>query len=140
MFAYSVSMPPHLRPIYTREYVNQLRRLTPEVMAIVEALVDRLLLEQGMILTNGNWLKPLGDGLWEFRIGQSFKSALRAAGASDLSGIRSRRILIRVFFAFDKDSVVLLGCYNKLKSGGERPQNIAINKAKDLLLTYKREK
>jgi hypothetical protein len=109
-------------------------------MAIVEALVDRLLLEQGMSLTNGNWLKPLGDGLWEFWIGQSFKSALRAAGASDLSGIRSRRILIRVFFAFDKDSVVLLGCYDKLKSGGERAQNTAINKAKDLLLTYKREK
>jgi len=80
LFAYSVSMPPNLRPIYTRDYVNQLRRLTPEVMAIVEALVDRLLLEQGMSLTSGNWLKPLGDGLWEFRIGQSFKSALRAAG------------------------------------------------------------
>jgi hypothetical protein len=131
-------MPEKLPLIYTKEYLNQVKDLAPEALAIVDSLIENVLREDGVSLASGSWLSALRNGVWEFRIGQSYKSALKAAGVLDLSLVRSRRILIRVFCAFEPEGLVLLGCFNKLKHGGGRTQNLAINRAKDLLLTYRR--
>jgi hypothetical protein len=131
-------MPEKLSLIYTREYVNQVKPLEPEVLIIVESLINQVLVVEGMNLASSSWLLALGGGLWEFRIGQSYRSALKTAGVMDVSFVRHRKILIRVFCAFEPEGLLLLGCFNKLKSGGGRAQNLAISRAKDLLLTYRR--
>ncbi len=93
-----------------------------------------------MGLASSHWLKPLGAGLWEFRIGRNMKGVLKSEGVELSSAVTNRKILIRVFCSFEQDGILLLGCYNKLRSGGGRAQNLAINKARALLLTYRRDK
>lgn len=83
---------------------------------------------------------PLGNGLWEFRIGRNMKGVLKSQGVELSSDVTNRKILIRIFCSFEQDGILLLGCYNKLRSGGGRAQNVAINKARALLLTYRRDK
>jgi hypothetical protein len=125
---------------YSKEYLRQEKDLPVEVQIVVRSLVLEVLVKEGMSLASSNWLKPLGNGLWEFRIGRNLRSALKSAGVELPSRITNRRILIRVFFAFEEGRILLLGCYNKLRFGGGRPQNLAINKARELLLTFRREK
>jgi hypothetical protein len=93
-----------------------------------------------MDLAGGHWLMPLGNGLWEFRIGRNMKGVLKSQGVELSSDVTNRKILIRIFCSFEQDGILLLGCYNKLRSGGGRAQNVAINKARALLLTYRRDK
>jgi hypothetical protein len=50
---------------------------------------------------------------------------------------KNMKILIRVFCSFEEEGILLLGCYDKLRHGGDRPQNNAINKARSLLLTFR---
>ena len=120
--------------------MRQEKDLPVDVQIVVRSLVLEVLAKKGMRLASSLWLKPLGNGLWEFRIGRNLKSALKSAGVKISSRSANRRILIRVFFAFEEDCILLLGCYNKLRFGGERAQNLAINKARELLLTFRRER
>ena len=117
--------------------MRQEKDLPKDVQVIVRSLVVEVLLKNRMELAKSHWLKPLGLGLWEFRIGRNLKSALKSTGVALPSGITNRRILIRVFCAFEGEHTLLLGCYNKLRFGGDRAQNLAINRARDLLLTIK---
>lgn len=133
-------MSPHYDLLYSEEYLRQLKNLSPEDQSIVRLLVLEILGGKGMGLASSHWLKPLGAGLWEFRIGRSMKSVLKSEGVELSSAVTNRKILIRVFCSFEQDGILLLGCYNKLRSGGGRAQNLAINKARALLLTYRRDK
>jgi hypothetical protein len=125
---------------YSKEYLRQEKDLPVDVQIVVRSLVLEVLAKKGMSLASSLWLKPLGNGLWEFRIGRNLKSVLKSAGVKISSRSANRRILIGVFFAFEEDCILLLGCYNKLRFGGERAQNLAINKARELLLTFRRER
>ncbi len=125
---------------YSKEYLRQEKDLPVDVQIVVRSLVLEVLAKKGMSLASSHWLKQLGDGLWEFRIGRNLKSVLKSAGVKISSRSANRRILIRVFFAFEEDCILLLGCYNKLRFGGERAQNLAINKSRELLLTFRRER
>lgn len=125
---------------YSEEYLRQLKTLSPEDQSLVRLLVLEILGVKGMGLARSHWLKPLGAGLWEFRIGRNLKGILKSEGIEFASSLANRKILIRVFCSFEKDGILFLGCFNKLRSGGGRAQNLAINKAKALLLTYRREK
>lgn len=123
---------------YSQEYLRQEKSLPVEVQIVVRSLIIEVLIRGGMNLANSHWLKPLGNGLWEFRIGRNAKSALRSAGVQLPSRIVNRRILIRVFCAFENDSILLLGCYDKLRYGGDKSQSKAMNKSRELLLTIRK--
>ena len=130
-------MPAQKSLLYTRDFSRQMRDLPPEVQSVVRALLIEVLLVEGMKLASGSLLKALGSGLWEFRIGRNLKSVLKAAGVAVSPNIKNRKIVVRVFCSFEHDGILLLGCYDKLRHGGDRAQNTAITQAKSLLLTFR---
>lgn len=123
--------------LYTREFLRQEKDLTVEVQIVVRALLIEVLLTEGMNLARGSLLKALGNGLWEFRIGRNIKSVLKGVGVFLTPNTKNMKILIRVFCSFEEEGILLLGCYDKLRHGGDRAQNNAINKARSLLLTFR---
>ena len=133
-------MPSSASPQYSMEYLRQEKDLPKEVQVLVRMMVLEVLLKDGMKLASGSLFKPLGHGLWEFRIGRNLKSVLKSVDVTISAALVNRSVLVRVFFSFEEDGIFLLGCYNKLKDGGGRAQNLAINKARALLLTIRREK
>jgi len=64
-------------------------------------------------------------------------SVLKRAGVENPSRLGNQKILIRVFCAFEEEGVLLIGCYNKLRFGGGRPQSLAITRARKVLLTFR---
>jgi hypothetical protein len=60
-----------LRAVETIAFSKQLENLPVPVRVVLWVAIETILLDQGMDLANGNWLKYAGDGVWEFRIGKS---------------------------------------------------------------------
>lgn len=82
--------------------------------------------------------KPLGRGLYEFRIRRSLDTILRSAGLPDAGG--GREVLVRVFCAFVGDKVVLLlGGYDKRPDPSARRQQREIARARAELARWRRE-
>jgi len=130
-------MPESVSAKYTREYLRQEEDLPVPIQQVVRLLVINILVVGGPALAKTSWLKPLGQGLWEFRIGGNVYSVLRKAGVQSTSRFGNQKLLIRVFCAFESDVVLLIGCYNKLKFGGGRPLSLAITRARKVLLTFR---
>jgi hypothetical protein len=130
-------MPPAKSLLYTKEFLRQEKELAPEVQSVVRGLLLEVLAVKGMALASGTLLKALGSGLWEFRIGRNLKSVLKAAGIALPHNARTRKVLVRVFCSFEDEGILLLGCYDKLRNGSDRAQNIAIQNARALLLTFR---
>lgn len=130
-------MPESVSAKYTREYLRQEEDLPVLVGPVVRLLVINILICGGPALAKSSWLKPLGQGLWEFRIGGNVHSVLKRAGVQSTTSFGNQKLLIRVFCAFESDVVLLIGCYNKLKFGGGRPQSLAISRARKVLLTLR---
>ena len=130
-------MPTQKPLLYTRDFLRQERNLPAEVQSVVRALLLEVLLVEGMNLASGSLLKALGGGLWEFRIGRNLKSVLKGAGVTASPNIKNRKIVVRVFLSFEDGGILLLGCYDKLRHGGDRAQNVAISQARILLLTFR---
>lgn len=122
---------------YTREYLRQEEKLPVPIQQVVRLLVINLLVSEGILLAKSSWLKPLGQGLWEFRIGGSVSLALKRAGVENSTSFGNQKLLVRVFCAFEPEGVLLIGCYNKLKFGGGRSQSAAISRARKVLLTFR---
>jgi hypothetical protein len=130
-------MPESSSAKYTREYLRQEADLPVLIQQVVRLLVINILISGGPALAKTSWLKPLGQGLWEFRIGGSVHSVLKKAGVESTFASASQKLLIRVFCAFEAEGVLLIGCYNKMKFGGGRPQSLAITRARKVLLTFR---
>jgi hypothetical protein len=112
-------------------------RLPPEIQSVVRGLLLEVLAVKGMALASDSLLKAVGSGLWEFRIGRNLKSVLKAAGIALPHNAKNRKVLVRVFCSFEDEGILLLGCYDKLRNGSDRAQNIAIQNARSLLLTFR---
>ncbi len=122
--------------IHTR-VLRQEEDLPVPIQQVVRLLVINILVVEGPALAKTSWLKPLGQGLWEFRIGGNVNSVLKRAGVQSITSFGNQKLLIRVFCAFESDVVLLIGCYNKLKFSGGRPQSLAITRARKVLLTFR---
>ncbi len=127
-----------LKAIETIAFGKQLENLRDPVRVVVWVAIKTILLDEGMDLANGNWLKYVGDGVWEFRIGKSVKAVNSKAGFQSNEQFANFSLLIRVFCGFEDSVVVLLGCYDKQRYSGGKRQSAAINSAKHELLTYRR--
>ena len=118
-------------------FTREMKNLHPNARVVVEIAVQEILAKDGMNLVAGNWLKSLGSGLWEFRIGKNFKSVFSKSGISHPARMSNEAILIRVFYAFEGKEILILGLYDKQRHGPGRQQDLAIQSARKALLQFK---
>jgi len=126
-----------LRAVETIAFSKHLENLPEPVRVVVWVAIESILLDQGMDLANGNWLKYVGDGVWEFRIGKNVKAVYSKAGFLKSAQAANVSLLIRVFCGFEDGLIVLLGCYDKQRYSSGKRQSAAIYSAKRELLTYR---
>lgn len=108
--------------------------------AVVSAAITHVLAVHGIDVCAGEWGKPLGKGLYEFRVRRSLNAILSVAGVdpSDLSGA-DRAVLLRLFCTFHGDRIVLLyHGYDKQCDPSPKRQQREITKARKLHEEWKR--
>ncbi|NBN91880.1 MAG: hypothetical protein EB009_04915 [Actinobacteria bacterium] len=99
--------------------------LTQEEQDFVDFVLDGVLSSSGIDLLSGNWLKDLGDNLYQLR--------LRILGSDGRA-----RILLRVFLTFfPNDEILIISGYCKLRNPGSANQKFEIDRAKQLLKQWK---
>ncbi len=105
----------------------------------LDAALERVLAVRGLDLARTEWLKPLGDGLHEFRIRHDAKEIAHMFGG-DPPDVTApvEKVLLRVFVHFYGEKVVLLlGGYDKGEDPKERRQQREIAAARKLLAQFK---
>lgn len=105
----------------------------------VDVAVQRVLCVRGLDLARTEWLKPLGEGLHEFRVRHDANEITRMFGGDDPEAVgRPEKVLLRVFVHFYGDKVILLlGGYDKGRDPNERRQEREIAQARKLLRQFK---
>lgn len=116
---------------------KQLDQLRPELQLLTKLALTEILAKEGLSLASSTWLRFVGDGIWEFRIGRSLKAVYFKAGIEEFSSTNVK-VLLRIFCNFDGNRILLLGCYDKQRHSEGRRQARAIRAAKEELLTLKR--
>jgi hypothetical protein len=99
----------------------------PEYEQVVLSAALRNVLEvEGIGVCSGEWGKPLGHGLYEFRVRKSLDAipALDAAESPPAGVGTDRPVLLRIFCTFYGSKIVLLysGYDKKRDSSAKRPQ------------------
>lgn len=110
--------------------------------AVLVAAIEHVLQVYGIDICSGEWGKPLGEGLYEFRIRKSLRTILVGAGldAPDEAGT-DRGVLVRVFCTFHGDKIVLLyHGYNKKTDPSKKRQQSEIAKARKIHERWKRQR
>jgi hypothetical protein len=120
-------------------FIKQMQSLSSVHQLITQGAIEHVLAADGLALAKTPWLKSLGAGLWEFRIGSSLSSVLKKALAEPIGHRGNIKILVRVFVAFRGEQIILISCFDKLPHGGGKRQNKAITEARSLLLSYRRK-
>lgn len=111
--------------------------------AVLTAAIEYVLVVHGIDICAGEWGKPLGDGLYEFRVRRSLDAILAEAGIEppedDLAGT-DRQVLLRVFCTFHGNRIVLLySGYNKKRDPSDRRQQQETKRARKAHAHWKRE-
>jgi hypothetical protein len=118
-------------------------RLGGYEQAVLAAAIDHVLKVHGVDICQGDWGKPLGEGLYEFRVRRSLQAILSEAGVEaprDLAGA-DRTVLLRVFCTFHGDRIVLLfHGYDKKKDPSAKRQAREIARARKLHAAWKRRR
>lgn len=106
--------------------------------AVLIAALEHVLARYGPDICAGEWGRPLGGGLYEFRIRKSLKAILSAAGVEYRKPGADRTVLLRVFCTFYGSRIVLLfHGYDKKKDPSARRQQKEIKKAATLLRKWR---
>ncbi len=108
--------------------------------AVLVAAIEHVLRAYGIDICSGEWGKPLGEGLYEFRIRKSLRTILVSAGLDTPEGAGAdRNVLLRVFCTFHGDKIVLLyHGYNKKTDPSEKRQQREIAKARKIHERWRR--
>lgn len=119
-----------------------MKSLNDHQLIIVEAALEIVLKRRGPDVCQTEWGKPVGDGVYEFRIRRGVSEIYRSMDQEPPEDVADGpNPLLRVFFACDKGRVLLLlGGFDKLKNNKSRNQNQQIQQAKELLKGYRRER
>lgn len=108
-----------------------------------EAALAHILARRGVDVCSTEWGKPLGKGLYEFRIRAELDEIL-AEFRPDLVGkwtTATTSVLLRIFFHPHGDKLILLlGGYDKGKDPGNRRQDAEIKQARKNLIAYRLER
>ena len=115
-------------------------KLSETKFVALDAALRLVLAERGLDLARTEWLKPLGEGLHEFRVRHDGHEIRRMFADQEASRRRHReRILLRVFVHFHGPRVVLLlSGYDKGKDPSERKQQREIAQARKYLADWRR--
>ena len=107
--------------------------------AALDMAIKHVLASRGLDLAGSHWLKPLGEGLHEFRIRHEARDIARMFDAEAPSvGTKKESVLLRIFVHFHGEKVVLLlGGYDKGRSPKAKRQQREIERARKLLAQYK---
>jgi putative component of toxin-antitoxin plasmid stabilization module len=109
--------------------------------AALDAALSQVLARDGLGLAGSQWLKPLGDGLHEFRVRHSQAEILalhRSAGYSPPPSSHTTPVLIRVFVHFFGNRVcLLLGGYDKGRDTSQKRQQREIATARKHLTRFR---
>lgn len=106
--------------------------------AVVAAAIEHVLEVHGIDICSGSWGKSLGEGLYEFRIGTSLSALLKGSPDYEESPGEDKKVLVRVFCAFQGEKIVLLHHgYNKGKDPSKKRQQKEIKTARKLHKAWK---
>jgi putative component of toxin-antitoxin plasmid stabilization module len=107
--------------------------------AVLVAAIEYVLRVYGVNICEGEWGRPLGDGLYEFRVKKSLGALLDTAGVDVLRRPGDdQKVLLRVFCAFHGNKIVLLyHGYDKKRDPSKKRQQREINKARKLHKAWK---
>jgi hypothetical protein len=126
---------------YAGEDFARFYRSLPEYeQAVLTAAIEHVLKVHGIDVCTGEWGRPLGQGLYEFRVRRSLDAIRSSAGIDPwtLPGA-DRRVLLRVFCTFHGARVVLLyHGYDKNRDPSAKRQQKEIAKARRLHERWKR--
>ena len=120
--------------------VKWMESLEPAKAAAVDAAVLMFLRRGGISLAGTPWMKPLGEGLFEFRIRHSVQQIRRLAGADQPEANESatRGVLLRIFLTFHGERICLLiAGYDKGRDPSRRRQQREIARARRYLTEWR---
>jgi len=116
-----------------RRFLDNLE--APKRAALIAAL-EHVLGSLGPDVCQSEYGKPLGEGLYEFRVRHSERTLLAKAGAPE-DKAADTPVLLRVFFHPYGDRIVLLlGAYDKGVDPSERRQQREIRLARKRLTSF----
>lgn len=103
----------------------------------MDAALRCVLASQGISLAKTGWLRPLGQGLHEFRVRHDAAEIEHMYGSGDKPGGRGADVLLRAFVHFYGNRVVLLlGGYDKGDDPSPKRQQKEIGRARTLLTAW----
>lgn len=112
-----------------------LDQLSPTKFAALQAAITYRLEVEGIALVGSEWLKPLGAGLYEFRVRHTVEEVERMFAGRTSSERRERQeaVLLRVFLTFTGNRICLLFAgYDKGRDASQRRQQKEIARARRL--------
>lgn len=119
-----------------------LRKLSPAKEESARRALTKFLAVDGADVCDTEWGKPVGNGLYEFRVRHDANEilAMRDPALLDKIGPRpAEPTLLRIFFALDGDKIVLLlGGYDKGRHPSKKRQQKEIKTAAKRLAEFKR--
>lgn len=120
-------------------YADFLRRLDPYLQVVADTAVRTILASEGINVCRSEWGKPLGKGLYEFRIRRTLRTICNQTGHPLPAGLAADDpVLLRVFFAVSGRRVLLLlGGYDKGSEPSDRAQQREIKAARAVLTAYR---
>ena len=113
----------------TQPFASWLNRLSEAKFVALDAAIRLVLSERGLDLARTEWLKPLGEGLHEFRVRHDADEIEQMFGDLESRGRPRQPILLRVFVHFHGSRIVLLlGGYDKGRDPSDKRQEREIKR------------
>jgi hypothetical protein len=113
-----------------------LSSMPPYEQSVIAAAVKHVLSVEGIGICSGEWGKPLGGGLYEFRIRKSLhaiQSISHTSSANKATSHSQQPVLIRIFCAFHGDKIVVIHHgYDKKRDPSHKRQQREIRTARKL--------
>ena len=127
------------RPDGSCPYDTFLKSLDPYRQIVLSIAVEEVLGRQGHNVCGSSWGKPLGRGLYEFRVNKSLEALCNEIGIPVPEDYAANpEILLRAFFAVEGARIVLLlSGYDKRKDSSQKRQDREIKDARKLLKEHK---
>ena len=121
-----------------QKFKKTVASLPQPVQVVLKVALEELLEIHGIDLASEPWLKPLGKGLWEFRVGPTTSAVMSRAAVIDSSAEPHMKTLLRIFCAFEGQRiVVVLSMYDKGANDSKTDQQRQIERARRLLREFK---
>lgn len=117
-------------------FARFVKSLTPIKQRTLEASIDKILLIHGLELVDGDLIKNLGGGLYEYRVGPTTTRMMNKAGESGKE--THQKIALRVFLSFEGSRlIVILGSYDKGANDSKSRQQSEIAQSRRLLRSWR---